>query len=123
MSQSIRRSISLPLPMHERLVLLLSQRERSTTEADLIREAVRRYLDEQEQIASSRRHFTRTFQERLDQLEAALTFHLNVLLFLLTADDSATRQLVEQAIIAARRDGKTVLAQMKAVREMRLEDE
>lgn len=122
MSKTVRRSITMTQEMHERLILLVSKRDRTTTEADLIREAIRRYLDEQEQIAGSRRHFTRTFQDRIDKLETNIAFHLNVLLYLLTADDPATRQLTENAIIAARRDGRTLLAQIKAVREMTVVD-
>jgi len=122
MSKTVRRSITMTQEMHERLILLVSKRDRTITEADLIREAIRRYLDEQEQIAGSRRHFTRTFQDRIDKLEMNIAFHLNVLLYLLTADDPATRQLIENAIIAARRDGRTLLAQIKAVREMTVVD-
>jgi len=118
MSKTVPRSITMPQEMHERLMLLVSKRDRTTTEADLIRDAIRRYLDEQEQIIGSRRHFTRTFQDRIDKLEMNIAFHLNVLLYLLSADEPATRQLIENAIIAARRDGRTLLAQIKAVREM-----
>ena len=79
---------------------------------DLIREAIRRYLDEQDDLVGSRKHFQRSFRQRIDQLEEAVTFQLNVLIFLLDADEDQLRE----AIIAARERGETLLAQMKAVR-------
>ena len=41
----IRRSLSLTQDMADRLALLVSQQNRDVTEADLIRDAIRRYLD------------------------------------------------------------------------------
>lgn len=101
--------------MRDRLTLLVSKYPRDTTEADLIREAIRQYLDEQEDLIGSRRHFQKSLRERIDSLEAALSFHLNVLVYLLAHDQEAVRE----AIIAAKQDGQTLLAQMKAVRELK----
>lgn len=101
--------------MRDRLTLLISKYPRDTTEADLIREAIRQYLDEQEDLIGSRRHFQKSLRERVDSLEAALSFHLNVLVYLLAHDQEAVRE----AIIAARQDGQTLLAQMKAVRDLK----
>ena len=105
--------------MRELLAQLASKEPRSTTESDLIREAIRYYLDEQEDIIGSRRHFQKSLQDRLDKLEAALSFHLNILLYMMAAIDPANvQQHLADAIIAAKRDGETLLAQIKAVREM-----
>ncbi|MAU11779.1 MAG: hypothetical protein CL607_18280 [Anaerolineaceae bacterium] len=101
--------------MRDRLTLLVSKYPRDMTEADLIREAIRRYLDEQEDLIGSRRHFQKSLRERVDSLEAALTFHLNVLVYLVAQDENALRE----AIITARQDSETLLAQMKAVRELK----
>jgi hypothetical protein len=98
--------------MRERLAQLVSKQSREVTEADLIREAIRRYLDEQEDLIGSRRHFQKSLQERLDRLEAALAFQLNVLIFLI-ADDEKQAQ---EAILNSLHGGETLLAQMKAVR-------
>lgn len=116
-NKSIRRSISMTPAMRDRLALLASRHPRDTTEADLIREAIRRYLDEQEDLAGSRRHFQRAFRDRIDQLEAAVSFQLTVLIYLLATDEAHLRE----AIIAARQEGETLLAQMQAVRELRHE--
>ena len=117
--KSVRRSITMTQEMRDRLALLVSKQPRDTTEADVIREAVRLYLDNQEDIIGSRKHFQKSLQERLDKLEAALAFHLNVLIYLLAALGPDNHELVADAIIAAKRDGNTLLAQIKAVREMK----
>lgn len=117
--KSVRRSITMTQEMRDRLALLVSKQPRDTTEADVIREAVRLYLDNQEDIIGSRKHFQKSLQERLDKLEAGLAFHLNVLIYLLAALEPESHKLVTDAIIAAKRDGNTLLAQIKAVREMK----
>ncbi|MDL1901513.1 hypothetical protein FBR02_12150 [Anaerolineae bacterium CFX9] len=119
-SKTVRRSITMTQEMRDRLALLVSRQPRDTTEADLIREAVRLYLDNQEDIIGSRKHFQKSLQDRLDRLEAAVAFHLNVVLYLLaTLDPEGSPERIAEAIIAARRDGETLLAQMQAVREMK----
>ncbi len=125
---SVERSLLLPDEMHDRLQQLLAKQGREVSESDLIREAIRYYLDNQEEILASRRFFSKTFQDRLDRLELALTFHLNVLLHLVAASSSlllaaVTRQkfpvqtLLQNAVIAARKD-TTLTAQIAAVRDM-----
>lgn len=113
--KSVRRNLSMTPNMRDRLTQLVSKQPRDVTEADLIREAIRQYLDEQEDLIGSRRHFQKSLRERVDSLEAALSFHLNVLVYLLAHDHEAVRE----AIIAAKQDGQTLLAQMKAVRELK----
>jgi hypothetical protein len=118
--KTVRRSITMTQDMRDRLALLVSKQPRDTREADLIREAICLYLDEQADIIGSRKHFQKSLQERLDRLEAALAFHLNVLIYLMAALEPETgHERIADAIIAARRDGNTLLAQIKAVREMK----
>jgi Arc/MetJ-type ribon-helix-helix transcriptional regulator len=125
---SVERSLLLPDEMHNRLQQLLSKQGREVSESDLIREAIRYYLDNQEEMLASRRHFTKTFQDRIDRLELALTFHLNILLHLVAAGFSlllaaVARQkipaqtLIQNAVITARKD-TTLTAQIAAVRDM-----
>ena len=111
--KSVRRSLAMTPQMAQRLNQIASTKPRNVTEADLIREAIRRYLDEQDDLAGSRKHFQRAFRQRIDLLEEAVTFQLNVLIYLLGFDDETLRD----AIILARESGKTLLAQMQAVRE------
>jgi len=117
MPRTIRRSLVMTPEMHDRLQQLLSKRGREVTESDLIREAIRRFLDEQESLIGSRRHFQKTLQDRIDLLELSLSFHLNVLL-LLVASTAGGKAALQSAIIAARREGARLLAQMKAVRDL-----
>ncbi len=114
-NKSIRRSLSMTPEMRDRLAQIVSTRPRNITEADLIREAIRRYLDEQEDLMGSRKHFQRSFRQRIDRLEEAIAFQLNVLIYLLAVD----QQTLRGAIIAAKQEGETLLAQMKAVRELK----
>ena len=114
-NKSVRRSLAMTPAMARRLRQIAGTQPRSTTEADLIREAIRRYLDEQEDLIGSRRHFQRSFRQRIDRLEEVVTFQLNVLICLLAADE----QTLREAIIAAKQDGETLLAQMRAVRELK----
>ena len=113
--KSIRRSLSMTREMARRLTQIASTKPRNITEADLIREAIRRFLDEQEDLTGSRKHFQRSFRQRIDQLEEAVSFQLNVLVYLLSIDEDHLRE----AIIAAKQNGKTLLAQMNAVHELK----
>lgn len=124
----VQRSIAMTEEMQDRLKQLVSKHGREFTESDLIREAIRRYLDDQEDLIGSRRHFQKSFQERIDRLEFTLGFHLNVLLHLTASGFSLTlqaitkqkvpsQQLLQNAIIAARRDS-ALTAQIAAVRDM-----
>jgi Arc/MetJ-type ribon-helix-helix transcriptional regulator len=118
--RSVRRSLSTTPEMRDRLAQLVSKQPRDVTEADLIREAIRLYLDNQEDIIGSRRHFQRSLQERLDRLEGALAFQLNVLIYLLAAlEPVESAERIAEAILAAGRDGEQLLAQMQAVRAMK----
>ena len=118
--RSVRRSLSMTPEMRDRLAQLVSKQPRDVTEADLIREAIRLYLDNQEDIIGSRRHFHRSLQERLDRLEGALAFQLNVLIYLLAAlEPVESAERIAEAILAAGRDGEQLLAQMQAVRAMK----
>jgi Arc/MetJ-type ribon-helix-helix transcriptional regulator len=124
----VQRSITMTEEMRDRLQQLVSKHGREFNESDLIREAIRRYLEDQEAIIGSRRHFSKTLQERLERLETALAFHLNVLLYLsaggfslllqaLTKQKVPAQQLIQNAIIAARKDA-SLNAQIEAVRDM-----
>ena len=124
----VQRSIAMTEEMRDRLQQIVSKHGREFTESDLIREAIRHYLDDQEDIIGSRRHFQKSFQDRIDRLEFALGFHINVLLHLtavgfalmlhaLTKQKVSAQQLIQNAVIAARRDS-ALTAQITAVRDM-----
>lgn len=117
--RNIKRSVSISQEMHNVLMQLVARRGRDVTEADLIREAIQKYLDEQTDVVSSRRHFQQSFQERMDRLETTFAFHLNILIYLMVALFAETGdQALEDAIVAAKRDGDALLEQIQAVRDL-----
>ena len=115
--KSIRRSLAMTPQMAQRLNQIASTKPRNVTEADLIREAIRRYLDEQEDLTGSRRHFQRSFRQRIDQLEDALSFHMLVVTYLLAQDEDTLRD----AVIAAKQHGETLRKQIQAVRNLEID--
>ena len=121
--KNLRRSISMSEETHDQLMQIVRQRGDNTTEADLVREALYQFLDNQSDIVSSRLHFQQTFRERLDRLETAVAFHLNVVIYLLAVLVPGETDAIEEAIIAARRDGNTLLEQIRVVRDLGDTDE
>ncbi len=118
--KTVRRSLTMTPEMRDRLALLVSKYPRDTTESDLIREAIRLYLDNQEDLIGSRKHFQKSLQDRLDKVESNMSFHMNILIYLITSIFyEADPQLVAKAILASKRDGATLLAQIKAVRDLK----
>ena len=75
-TKTVRRSVAMTPQMRLRLQQLLENETRDVTEADIIREAIREYLDRQADIVGSRAHFRKTFRDRIDQLQDDLEFHL-----------------------------------------------
>ena len=117
-AKTVRRSISMTPEMRDLLAQIAARHGRDITESHLIREAIRHYLDEQADVVGSRRHFQKSLQLRLDRLERSLLFQMNIVIYLLSAilaDDSA----LDDAIIAARRDGARLLQQIEAVRDLK----
>jgi Arc/MetJ-type ribon-helix-helix transcriptional regulator len=127
-SKTVRRSVAMTPQMRARLQQLLDKQGKEVTEADLIRQAIREFLDRQEDITSSRAHFRKTFQQRIDDLEAAQTFRLDVLLALVahglavmlpvfTEQPVTAADLIQAAIVAAARDVDALQKQIDAGRE------
>lgn len=116
--KNIKRSIAMSEEMHVLLEQIAAKHGRDITESHLIREAIRQFLDEQVDAVGSRRHFQKSLQMRLDRLERTLVFQMNIVIYLLSAilaDNSA----VDDAIIAARRDGTRLMQQIEAVRDLK----
>jgi predicted DNA-binding protein len=114
----IKRSIAMSEEMHALLTQIAAKHGRDITESHLIREAIRQFLDEQTDLVGSRRHFQKSLQLRIDRLERSLSFQMNIVIYLLSAilaDDSA----VDEAIIAAKRDGASLMKQIEAVRDLK----
>jgi len=62
-----RLTVHITGAMDVRLEQIASQRDEP--KAEVVRAALRAYLDEQEDLIGSRKHFTKMFQRRVDYLE------------------------------------------------------
>ena len=116
--KNIKRSIAMSEEMHALLNQIAAKHGRDITESHLIREAIRQFLDEQTDMVGSRRHFQKSLQLRFDRLERSLLFQMNIVIYLLTAilaDDTA----IDDAIIAAKKDGAALMQQIEAVRDLK----
>lgn len=119
-TKTVRRSISMTPEMRDLLAQIVAKRGREVKENDVIREAIRQYLDEQADVVGSRRHFQKSLQARLDQMESTLVFQMQVLTYLLAAvlgDEGGAA--IDDAIVTARRDGEALLKHIAAVRDLK----
>lgn len=84
-------STHVTVELHRRLERL--SQDRKTPIAEIVREALRAYLDEQQHVEGSRKHFTKTMGGRFDYLEWLLTLLLitvcNGLAFLISRTSGA----------------------------------
>ncbi|MAS33602.1 MAG: hypothetical protein CL610_06330 [Anaerolineaceae bacterium] len=73
-----RLSLHITEAMSNRLDQIALMRDEA--KAEIVRAALRAYLDDQEDLLGSRKHFTKMFQRRVDYLERllAITLWLNV---------------------------------------------
>lgn len=116
-TKTVRRSISMTPEMRDLLAQIAAKHGRDVTENDLIRDAIRHYLDQQSDVVGSRRHFQRSLQARLDRLESTLTFQMLMLTFLLaTVLGDESGEAIDEAMAAAARDGEALLKQIGALR-------
>jgi predicted DNA-binding protein len=125
---TIRRSVAMTPQMRARLQQLLENDPRDVTEADLIRQAIREYLDRQEDVVGSRAHFRKAFQDRIDELQDDLEFRLRVIIALLahglavmlpifTEQPITTLELIQAAIVSAQQNAESIRAHIDVVRE------
>lgn len=115
--KTVRRSISMTPEMRDLLAQITAKHGRDVSENDIIRDAIRHYLDQQADVVGSRRHFQRSLQARLDRLESTLTFQMLMLTFLMaTVLGDESNEAIHEAMAAARRDGDALLKQIAALR-------
>jgi hypothetical protein len=136
---TVQRTIYLTKEMYTQLDQLAVRRGQGCKANDLVREALRAFLDEQAEVMASRRHFQKTFQSRIDQFEAntlqahnTLLFYLNILIQLLAfglahiltaagRTQVTPRQLIQRAVIEARKEETVFAEQVQAVRDMAIQ--
>ncbi len=125
----VTRTLRLTKDMDDKLQQILKKQDRSVSLNDLMRTAIRQYIDDQEDVIGSRRHFSKSLQNRLDQLEGNILFYLDVIIFLLAANlavivQAVTRDakvqstaLIRTALKTALTEGPVLNKQIAAVRE------
>src|SRR4051812_24981851 len=119
---TVQRTVYLTREMCSQLDQLALRRGQGCKGNDLIREALRAFLDEQAEVMASRSHFQKSFQARIDQFDSEvqevhrlLLFYLNVIVqlnalglsYLLTSVSRTqvpSQQLIQRAIIEARKE-------------------
>jgi metal-responsive CopG/Arc/MetJ family transcriptional regulator len=126
---TVRHTISITEAMNVRLQQILEKQGRDVSMNDLFRTALRQYIDEQEDQIGSKRHFTKSLQAHIEQLQSTLLFYLNLLTFLessnlaalitvVTGDNKVqSTALIKNAIASALREGPQLNKQIQAVRE------
>jgi Arc/MetJ-type ribon-helix-helix transcriptional regulator len=67
-----RLNVYVSAEMQRKLEQLRDQRGPQTTVPDVVREAIRLYIDNEEEIIGSRRHFQRSLREHLDSAKTEL---------------------------------------------------
>jgi len=127
-TKTVRRSVAMTTDMRARLEQLLTRETRDVTEADLIRQAIREFLDRQEDLTGSKAHFRKAFQARIDELQNDLEFHLQVIIALLahglavmlpvfTEQPITPLELIQAAIVSAQQNADSIRSQIDMVRE------
>jgi predicted DNA-binding protein len=104
-----RLTVHITGAMDNRLEQIASQRDEA--KAEVVRAALRAYLDEQEDLIGSRKHFTKAFQRRMDYIEFMLTAVLwmvgsswSLVHTQLAQEEYPAGELMQDAIAAARQD-------------------
>ncbi|MBI5928208.1 MAG: hypothetical protein HY862_02785 [Chloroflexi bacterium] len=70
--KTVRAQLWLTPELNLRLEQLLATRDRAYTRADLIRDALRHYLDQEAEVLGSKAHQVKTFQKQTDALQNLL---------------------------------------------------
>ncbi len=104
-----RLTVHITGAMNDRLEQIANQRDEP--KAEVVRTALRMYLDEQEDLIGSRKHFTKAFQRRMDYIEFMLTAVLwmlgsswSLVHTQLSQNEYPAGELIQDAIAGARHD-------------------
>lgn len=84
-----RLNVYVTAELQRKLEQVRDQRGPKVTVPDIVREALRQYLDYEEDVIGSRRHFQRNLREALDDTTAELTWQQIVLLAFVWQNTSA----------------------------------
>jgi hypothetical protein len=108
--------------------VVTNRRDPKFKTSDAVREAIRFYLDNQEDLIGSRKHFGRSLQRSLSQHEQTILFTLHALLLLVArlfvyliksrdGRDLDPLLLIESSIVDSKKLSKRLLEAANAVRQ------
>ena len=125
---SVTYTLRVTDAMNKRIDQILENKGRETSRNDLLREAIRVYLDEQEDLIGSRRNFSKSLQNHMDLHERRIIFYLNIIIYMLASSLAVILQVVNKdskvqsvnlisaAIAESVKDGPTLNNQIQQVR-------
>ena len=126
---SHRSSISMTRAMWERLSqVVTNRRDPRFKTSDAIREAIRFYLDSQEDLIGSHKHFGKSLQRTITLHEQTMIFTLHALLLLVArlfvylikskdGHDIEPMQLIESAIVDSKKFSRRLIEAATIVRK------
>lgn len=79
-----RLNVYVTAEMQRKLTQIRDQRGPQVTVPDVVREAIRLYVDDQEQIIGSRRHFQKTLREEIELAQRVITWNQIVLMVMVS---------------------------------------
>jgi predicted DNA-binding protein len=104
-----RLSINITRQMSDRLNQIASTRDEAISE--IAREALRLFLDNQEDLIASRKHFSKSFQQRLDHTDwqMSILLHLvcnltSVMMSVIMKEDYPSEEVLQFALKQAQAD-------------------
>ncbi len=128
-----RLNVYVSLEIQRKLEQLRDQRGPQTTVPDLVREAIRLYIDNEEEIIGSRRHFQRGLRETIDATKSELLWNdlvtlafmwqmLNPILNATTKQQTSFKEAWDRALAFAHRSGMPYLKTLEdAIRQAFIE--
>ncbi|GIK64313.1 MAG: hypothetical protein BroJett018_21070 [Chloroflexota bacterium] len=124
-----RSSISMTQAMWEKLCqVVTNRRDPKFKTSDAVREAIRLYLDNEEDLIGSRKHFSKSLQRSLSLHEQTILFTLHALLLLVArlfvyiiksrdGRDVDPMWLIESSIVDSKKLSKRLIEAANAVRK------
>lgn len=124
-----RSSISMTQAMWEKLCqVVTNRRDPKFKTSDAVREAIRLYLDNEEDLIGSRKHFSKSLQRSLSLHEQTMLFTLHALLLLVArlfvyiiksrdGRDVDPLLLIESSIVDSKKLSKRLLEAANAIRK------
>src|SRR5579864_3021652 len=97
-----RLNVYVSAELQRKLEQIRDQRGPQTTVPDIVRDAIRQYIDNEEEIIGSRRHFQRNLREALEEAKFELLWNNLVLMAFIWQGTSPVVNAVTQKVLPFR---------------------